>query len=208
MTAAFAKPRPMDWYYRLSYLLGRLPWDSGVPPPELVAVVEGPRALRPGRALDLGCGSGTNVVYLAQHGWDVTGVDDAGGAIARARRRAEASSVRPRLVRGSVTRLTRLGLAEGFDLLFDLGCYHSLAPDQRPAYVAGTTRLAAPGALFLLFGFAPGAWGWGPLRNSVTADELRSRFEGWELLEERRGSGRFEASWYTLRRGTGRVAPP
>jgi SAM-dependent methyltransferase len=61
------------------------PWDSGDPAPELVELVEGPAPPRPGRALDLGCGIGTNAVYLARHGWDVTGVDLVHNAVAAAR---------------------------------------------------------------------------------------------------------------------------
>lgn len=53
--------RELEAYYRA----GRPPWDSGVTPPELVAVVEGDNALQRGRALELGCGTGTNAVYLA-----------------------------------------------------------------------------------------------------------------------------------------------
>lgn len=190
----------MDWFYRLSYLLGKVPWDSGVPAPELVEVVEGPLAREPGRALDLGCGSGTNAVYLSRRGWDVTGVDLVGAAIEQARARAAAASVAPRLIRGDVTRLTELDLGSGFDLLFDLGCYHGIAAPRRAAYAAGATRLASPGALLLLYGFAPGAWGRGPFSVGVTGDELRGRFDTWELVAERRGSGRFAAHWYTLRR--------
>src|SRR5438132_11612963 len=68
----------MSAFFQLAYLVGFKPWDSGVPPPELVEVVEGPQALEPGRALDLGCGTGTNCIYLAEHGWDATGVDFVG----------------------------------------------------------------------------------------------------------------------------------
>jgi SAM-dependent methyltransferase len=198
----------MDWFYRLSYLAGKVPWDSGVPPPELVEVVDGPPPARPGRALDLGCGTGTNAVYLSQRGWDVTGVDLVAGAVERARSRAASASVAPRLVRGDVTRLGELDLGPGFDLLFDLGCYHGIAPERRDAYAAGATRLASPGALLLLYGFAPGAWGRGPFRVGVTGPELRRRFGTWELVEERRGTGRFESCWYTLRAtGRPRLAP-
>lgn len=193
----------IDWFYRLSYLVGKLPWDSGVPPPELIEVVEGPQAPRPGRALDLGCGTGTNAVYLSLRGWDVTGIDLVGGAIARARRRAATASVSPRLLRGDVTCLADLDLRPGFDLLFDLGCFHGVPAERRDAYVAGATRLASTGALLLLYGFAPGAWGRGPFRMGLTGSELRARFRDWELIEERRGNGRFEACWYTLR-ATGR----
>lgn len=74
------------WFFDLRYLRGRAPWDTGVTPPEVVDLIEGAR-LPPGRALDLGCGTGTNTIYLARHGWEVVGVDFSAVAIRRARRR-------------------------------------------------------------------------------------------------------------------------
>jgi SAM-dependent methyltransferase len=64
------------WYgfvYRTAYLLGLKVWDRDVPLADLVQLVEGASAS--GRALDLGCGTGTDSIYLAQHDWVVTGVD-------------------------------------------------------------------------------------------------------------------------------------
>ncbi|MFD0629748.1 class I SAM-dependent methyltransferase [Streptomyces sanglieri] len=69
------------------YRDGKPPWDSGITPPELVALIEGPGALMPGRALELGCGTGTNAVYLARHSWRVTAVDLVDRAVRQARRR-------------------------------------------------------------------------------------------------------------------------
>src|SRR6266852_7972549 len=48
----------VSFFFRAAYLVGFKPWDSGVPPPQLVAVVEGSDALLPQKALDLGCGTG------------------------------------------------------------------------------------------------------------------------------------------------------
>ena len=69
--------------YRLTYRLGKPRWDTGAPQPELEQLAQG-RA--PGRALDLGCGTGTDVVYLAGHGWEATGIDFAPEAVAAAGR--------------------------------------------------------------------------------------------------------------------------
>lgn len=184
--------------YQLMYLVGFKPWDSGVSPPELVAAVEGPQALPPGRALDLGCGTGTNAIYLARHGWDVTGVDLVGRPLRAARRKAAAAGVSPWFIHGDVTRLPELGVGDGYQLLLDLGCYHGLPTDRRDAYAAGVTAAAAAGATLLLFGFAPGAMRLLPA--GVTADELRSRLPAWDLHDATRGTDPFEAWWYRLER--------
>ena len=49
-----------------------VPWDTGITPPEIVRVVQ---ELAPGSALNLGCGTGTNVRYLLEHGWQADGID-------------------------------------------------------------------------------------------------------------------------------------
>jgi 2-polyprenyl-3-methyl-5-hydroxy-6-metoxy-1,4-benzoquinol methylase len=116
----------MSLVYELMYLVGFKPWDSGVTPPELVAAVEGPEALEPGRALDMGCGTGTNAVYLAKRGWEVTAIDTVGRPLKTARRKAEAAAVSPRFIQGDVTKLPELGVGGGYRLVFDLGCLHSV----------------------------------------------------------------------------------
>src|SRR5215470_19319030 len=61
-----------------------LPWDTGTPDPLLVDMIES-RAIVPGRALEIGCGTGTNAIYLAQHGFEVIGVDISPLAVENAR---------------------------------------------------------------------------------------------------------------------------
>ena len=71
----------------------------------------------PGRALDLGCGEGADAVWLAEHGWDVTGLDLSATAIARMRARARDRGLAGR-VHGLVLGATRERLPAGpFDLV-------------------------------------------------------------------------------------------
>ena len=106
-------------FFRLMYRRGFTPWDSGVPPPELVSVIEGTRRLATGRALDLGCGTGTTSVYMASKGWQVTGVDFIPRPIRVARARAASAGESVDFLVGDVTRLRELPIEPGFDLLFD-----------------------------------------------------------------------------------------
>jgi SAM-dependent methyltransferase len=173
------------WYavvYRGFYALGLRVWERGEPAAALVAIAEGPSALSPGRALDLGCGTGTDSVYLARHGWDVTGVDLVPRALALARRRAAAAGVAVRFVLGDVTGLRELGVGGGYALLLDFGCFHTLPAARRAAYVASVSAAAAPGATFLLYGFArPPRLA--PMAAGLTPEEVRRRFvgPGWAL---------------------------
>jgi SAM-dependent methyltransferase len=193
--------------YRLLYFLGFTPWDTEVVPPELVELVEGPQALPIGRALDLGCGRGTQAIYLARHGWQVTGVDYVGRALETARHRAAYASVAPRWVEGDVTRLPELGLGGDYDLLFDSGCFHGLNAAQRLDYAAGATSVAKSGAAFLLFSFAPGRRGPAP-RGVDEQDLLRYFAADWDLLWTRPALGvrvppfirRANPTWRLLRR--------
>lgn len=61
---------------------------SGDPNPVLVEEVA---SLAPGTALEVGCGEGADAIWLAGHGWEVTGVDFSAQALARAAERVPAS---------------------------------------------------------------------------------------------------------------------
>jgi SAM-dependent methyltransferase len=177
--------------FRLYYLLGVKPWDSGIPPPELVEVVEGPKALPRGRALDLGCGTGTNCKYLVDHKWEVTGVDFVPRAVNAARRKAPGA----RLLLGDVTRLRDLGVTGPFDLIFDLGCFHAIPDGRRDAYVREVTQAAAEGATLLMFTFGEKSRG----QPVATEAEIRQRFGGsFDVVEVRPGAPFRKQTWYRM----------
>jgi SAM-dependent methyltransferase len=189
-------------FFRLAYRFGSKPWDSGVPPPELVDVIEGVRQLPVGRALDLGCGTGTTTVYMATKGWQTTGVDFVPRAIRIARAKTLAARLSVSFLVGDVTRLHELPIEPGFDLLFDQGCFHSLPEGAQEAYARETTRMARSGATYLLYAFGrqPEARRRRFFPKGITPDEVRALFADFELVEARPGTDPFGSHWYTLRR--------
>jgi len=178
------------FFNALYWLPGRPRWDTGITPPELEEFVASAPA---GRALDLGCGTGTNVVYLARHGWEAVGVDFVGRAIAKARRRAREARLVDRCS-FFVADVTRLDFVSGpFDLALDIGCLHSLPVRDRAAYATGLSRLVRPGGTYLLYAFAPG----GPA-TGLTADDVRVTFsDTFDVVRVEEGRGR-PSAWYTL----------
>src|SRR5437763_11798589 len=119
----------MSLVYRIMYLVGFTPWDNEAVPAELTEVVQGPGAPPAGRALDIGCGTGTQAVYMASHGWEVTAIDAVPRPLSRARARADAAGVSVDWILGDVARVGRLGLTPGFTLFYDRGCFHGLNDD-------------------------------------------------------------------------------
>lgn len=132
--------------FEVWYVFRRPPWDTGISPPELLEFLQQYPA---GRALDLGCGTGTNAIALAKCGWQVVGADFSGVAIRRARRKARAANLPIHFLVDDVTRLPALD--DPFDLILDIGCFHALAADARPAYLETIGRLLAPGGTWLLY---------------------------------------------------------
>lgn len=178
----------MSFRYRALYRVGFTPWDQEHIPAELSALIEGPSSLTPGRALDVGCGTGTQAVYLAERGWQVTGLDAVEQALAQSRQRAEEKAVDVRWVRGDVANLSASDLGGGFDLIFDRGCFHDLSRAARDGYVRGVSELAAPEATLLIMAFAPREHGIGP--SGASEEEIERRFgEEWELVSVQSDSG-------------------
>jgi SAM-dependent methyltransferase len=140
--------------FRAFYRLGFIPWDGHPLAASLTSLVE---SLPPGRALDIGCGTGDNCIYLSQHGWQVTGIDYVATAVDRARLKVAAAGVDVTLKHADATRLRAGDVGAGFDLIVDNGCLHGMSDQDRDAYVREVTAVAATGARLLLVEFVPGA---------------------------------------------------
>ena len=155
------------------------PWDTGRPSAQLRQLLES-GAVKPCRALDLGCGTGTNVLFLAQRGFNATGVDLSEVAVQRAREKALAAGVAANFVCGSVLELPDPGAPFGF--VFDRGCFHMLAKEQRDRFVGQLRGVTQPDSVyFLLCGNAREPLDPGP--PTVSEEEIRATFSRDFVIE-------------------------
>lgn len=157
------------------------PWDTGRPSSELArAITSG--AVKPGRAVELGCGTGTNAIYLAQQGFRVTAIDIAPNALKMAKEKAEKANVTVKWIQADVLNPPEL---EPFDFIFDRGCYHGVRRQNAAGYVETVRRLSRPGTKVLIIaGNANETRSGGPPR--VREEEIRRDFaEGFEILSLR-----------------------
>jgi len=175
-------------FYKFQYLVGLTPWERMPTLPigkQAVALLEQEERDREppyGRTLDLGCGTGFWSVHLAQHGWDVTGVDIVPKAVRTARARARGAGVEPEFVEGSITALTAAGIGSEFRLILDFGAVHGLPPEQVRAVSREVTAVAADDATLLMYAFSPGRRG--PLPRGISREEIEQAYDGWTICDE------------------------
>src|SRR5580765_705569 len=167
------------------YRDGDLPWDTGRPSSELQRVVR-QNAIPPCRALEIGCGTGTNSVWLAQQGFEVTGVDLAPLAVELAEKRARSAGIHARFAVADMLDLADLGGPFGF--FFDRGCYHAVRRSAPDKYAPAVARQLSSGARgLILAGNAREPHDPGPpvVTEEQIRDELGLAFEILDLHEFR-----------------------
>jgi ubiquinone/menaquinone biosynthesis C-methylase UbiE len=166
--------------FRVFYRVGFTPWDGHPLAQGLLELIEGEDSLPPGKALDVGCGTGDNSIYLAEQGWQVTGVDFVATAVDKARAKAEKQGVDVRFLQADATQLSTAAVDHDYALIVDSGCLHGMSADDRDAYVREVTAVAAPDALLSIVAFVPGSSFGVP---GIIEAEVKHRFsENWVLV--------------------------
>jgi len=134
----------MEWNDR--YATGDLPWDTGEADEHLVAFVSGSGVVA-GPALEVGCGTGTNALWLARRGFDVLGIDVSPLAVDQARGRLPAPAPRCRF---EVHDFLGAPPAGSFSLVFDRGCFHVFDDaEDRARFAARVAEVLAPDGVWL-----------------------------------------------------------
>ena len=166
-----------DQIYR-KYPLESLGWELGRPRPILVELIEKER-IKKGKALDICCGAGTNTVYLAEKGFEVTGIDISSKAIEYAKKNAEQANVKINLM---VQNFVNLPFGdEEFDFVFDMGCFHHVEVEDRTKFIEGVHRVLKKGGSYLLTCFS---YKNGPAWNHFTKKQIIDLFSDFfEIIE-------------------------
>ena len=174
-------PEQTNWDER--YQTGDLPWDSGVPSEHLVATVNA-HAIRACPALVIGCGTGTNAIWLAENGFEVTAVDVSPVAVEQAEAKIAAAGVSCKCQVLDILSGDLPGAAYGF--AFDRGCFHSFGESAERARYADVVRrsLREDGLWLSLIGSTDGPpREMGPPRRSLRdiAEAVEPCFEVLDL---------------------------
>ena len=131
--------------FNLSYF-GKAPWDTGITPPELYDFIASHPA---GRALDIGCGTGTNVITLVNAGWQAIGFDFAPRAIRMAKQKIKRADIQADVFTDDATQMKKVH--GQFDLALDMGCFHGI--QNKVDYLTQLNRVLAPNGFWLMYGF-------------------------------------------------------
>lgn len=146
---------------------------SGKANPQLVAVAS---PLSPGAALDVGCGEGGDVIWLAQQGWQVTGADFSANGLDRAAQHVAAAGLTDRVDWWQVDARTFTAQGRSFDLVTT---HYLHPPDGGMAAVAGRLAEAvAPGGHLLIVGHAPS-----PVFTHLNKSHRDAMFAAADLVE-------------------------
>lgn len=148
-------------------------WTAGTANPELVNLVYNQKIHSGSSILEIGCGLGTESIFLAIRGMKMTSIDISEDAIKTAKKLSEAYSV---TVDWRVSDILKSSLAEkNFDVVTDQGCFHHLSDEERIVYVKQVNNVLKPGGMFILRCFSDEIPG-GPQPRRITSDELLETF--------------------------------
>jgi SAM-dependent methyltransferase len=188
------------WIYRLTYWLKMDNWDKDETPAEVQEAFN-TGDIPPGAALDLGCGTGTNVIFMAKQGRQAIGLDFVPQAIKKARHKAKKAGLdgRAGFLVADVTRLDEIDLP-GCGFALDMGCFHGLNLDDQCRYAQGLAQKMVPGGKYMLYTLDPrkeAGFSYG-----MRPEQVEPIFEPWfDILRVEKGSfWSRQSTWFWMSR--------
>ena len=162
---------------------GQAPWDTGRPQPDIIKLAEAGQIR--GSVLDVGCGTGENLLYLAARGHEAWGLDFVPVAIERAKAKAAQRGIDAHFIVGDALELKKL--SRQFDTVIDCGLFHTFTDEERPVFVKGLAEVLGPGGLLYILCFSdeePGTRGRGESasRKSEMPSMMAGRFKQIEPI--------------------------
>lgn len=155
-------------------------WTAGTANPEIVNLVYEGIIPVGSKVLEIGCGLGTESIFLAVRGMNVTALDISAEAIEVGRRLANAYDVE---VDWRVGDVLKMEVADKeYDVVSDQGCFHHMTNEERPQYLQEVLRVLKPGGMFILRCFSDKIPG-GPQPRRISSDELLDMFHPALKLE-------------------------
>lgn len=125
------------------------------------------------------CGAGTNTIYLAEKGFEVTAIEISQRAIEYAKEKAEHANVKINFMIQSFVALS-FG-DEEFDFVFIIGCFHHVEIVDRHKFIKGVHRVLKKGGNYLLTCFS---YKNGPAWNHFTEKQIISLFSGYFEIKQ------------------------
>ncbi|MBW2636209.1 MAG: class I SAM-dependent methyltransferase [Deltaproteobacteria bacterium] len=164
----------------------KAPWDIGRPQPVIKNLAK--RGKIAGRVLDVGCGAGDTIIYLARKGYEVMGIDFVPKAIDITSRKAEKAGLTIPLLVHDALRLDELN--ETFDTIIDAGLFHNFSDGDRKRYAESLASVLKKGGSYYMLCFSDTQGGFvGPRR--VSKEEIYRTFaNGWEVRSIRKAKYR------------------
>ncbi|WP_078381178.1 class I SAM-dependent methyltransferase [Sutcliffiella halmapala] len=148
----------------------KIPFFINKPDENLVQYMEN-GVIEKGRALELGCGPGRNAIYLAEKGWKVDAIDVSQESLRWAKERATEKQVEVNFIHHNIFDIQLEN--DTYDLIYDSGCLHHIAPHRRVSYIELVKTKLKPGGYFALTCFEEN----GALGGSTISD--------WEVYQVR-----------------------